>query len=269
MPELPEVERAARILRGSAVGRTIGRVRLLHPAIARRLSPAQRSSLRGACVTRVERRGKHQLLWLDDGRALHVHFRMTGDWDVGEGSAALPPHARAAIDFTDGTRVVLRDPRALATIDLHPANAPPDLGLGPEPNDPALTPARLHAALASRRGPIKPVLLDQRIVAGLGNIYAAESLWRARLDPRAPAAALGRGDVVRLLAAIRKVIARASGARYRDAAAARLDVYGREGEPCRRCGTPVARIVQGGRSTYFCPGCQRLPVSPAPRRARP
>lgn len=269
VPELPEVERAVRILRECAVGRTIGRVRLLHPALTRRLSPARRRALRQARVVRVERRGKHQLLWLDDGRVLHVHFRMTGDWSVSDGGAPLPRYARASIEFTDGTRLVLEDPRALATLDVHPADAVPDLALGPEPGDPALTPARLHASLASRRGAIKPVLLDQRVIAGLGNIYAAEALWRARLDPRAPAASLRPRDIERLLRAIRSVIERATGARYRDTAAARLDVYGREGQPCRRCGTALARIVQAGRSTYLCPRCQRAPVSRAPRRVRP
>lgn len=193
---------------------------------------------------------------------------MSGDWSVSHGDTPLPRYARASIEFTDGSRVVLEDPRALATIDLHPADAVPELALGPEPADAALTPARLRASLASRRGAIKPVLLDQRVIAGLGNIYAAEALWRARLDPRAPAASLGPSDVARLLRAIRSVIERATGARYRDAAASRLVVYAREGQPCRRCGTPVARIVQAGRSTYLCPRCQRAPVSRAPRRAR-
>ena len=101
---------------------------------------------------------------------------------------------------------MLDDPRALSTLDLHPANAPPDLGLGPEPDDPALTPASLHALLAKKRGPIKPVLLDQRVIAGLGNIYAAESLWHARISPVARAASLSPKQVATLLAAIRRVI---------------------------------------------------------------
>ncbi len=181
---------------------------------------------------------------------------MTGDWIVDTADAPLPRHARAAIDFTDGARLVLEDSRALATIDIHPPGAPLDLGLGPEPDDPTLDADHLLAQLARRRSAIKPVLLDQRVIAGLGNIYAAEALWRARIDPRTPAADLGRRDVSRLLTAIRAVIRRATGARYRDAAAARLDVYDRAGNPCRRCRTPIRRIVQAGRSTYFCPKCQ-------------
>ena len=205
----------------------------------------------------MERRGKHQLVHLDDGRVLHAHFRMTGDWLCDRAADALPRFARAALVLTDGSRVVLDDPRALSTLDLHPAGSTLDLGLGPEPGDPALTPESLRSAFAKRRGPIKPVLLDQRVVAGLGNIYAAEALWHARIPPTAPASSLSANDASRLLASIRKVIARATGARYTDESVNRLAVYDREGKPCRRCGTKVERIVQAGRSTYFCPRCQK------------
>lgn len=255
MPELPEVERAARVLRDALTGRTISAVRLLHPSLARRVPPRVVRSLRGATVERVDRRGKHQLIQLGDGRLLHVHFRMTGDWIVDAAGAPLPRYARAAIDLSDGVRVVLEDPRALATVDVHPAGSPPDLGLGPEPHDESLVPKSLAAALARRRGAIKPALLDQRVVAGIGNIYAAESLWRARLAPTRVASTLDRRELGRLIRAMRTVIDRASGVRYRDGAD-RFDVYDREGLPCRRCRTPIERIVQAGRSTYFCPACQ-------------
>jgi formamidopyrimidine-DNA glycosylase len=169
---------------------------------------------------------------------------------------ALPRFARAALTFTDDSRVVLDDPRALSTLDLHAANAPLDLGLGPEPGDASLTSESLAAVLAKRRGPIKPVLLDQRVIAGLGNIYAAEALWHARIAPTAAASSLTLPQVKALLAAIRKVIERATGARHTDSSVSRLAVYDREGKPCRRCRTTIERIVQAGRSTYFCPGCQ-------------
>lgn len=256
MPELPEVEDAVRRVRAAAVGKTIRRVDVLHQALRRRMSPARQRSLRGASVRAVERRGKHQLFVLDDGRVLHAHFRMTGDWTVDRASDPLPRFARATIAFDDDTRIVLDDPRALSTFDLHPAGAPLDLGLGPEPGDSALTADVLLAAFAKKRGPIKPVLLDQRVVAGLGNIYAAEALWNARIAPTAPASALPRKRVAALLAAIRRVIERATGARYTDSSVSRLAVYDREGKPCRRCRTPIERIVQAGRSTYFCPSCQ-------------
>jgi formamidopyrimidine-DNA glycosylase len=181
---------------------------------------------------------------------------MTGDWTVDRASDPLPRFARATIVFDDDTRIVLDDPRALSTLDLHPAGAPLDLGLGPEPGDSALTADVLLAAFAKKRGPIKPVLLDQRVVAGLGNIYAAEALWNARIAPTAPASALSRKRVAALLAAIRRVIERATGARYTDSSVSRLAVYDREGKPCRRCRAPIERIVQAGRSTYFCPSCQ-------------
>lgn len=257
MPELPEVESAVRRLRQAIAGKSIDRVVLMHRALRRRLSPARLRSLRGARIGSVERRGKHQLIHLDDGRVLHAHFRMTGDWLIDEIADPLPRFARAVIVLTDGSRAVLDDPRALSTLDLHPAGVAIDLGLGPEPADPELTPASLRAALGKRRGPIKPVLLDQRVIAGLGNIYAAEALWRARIAPTAPASSLTAADVARLLHAIRDVIDRATGARYTDDSVNRLAVYDREGKRCRRCGTTIERIVQAGRSTYHCPSCQR------------
>jgi formamidopyrimidine-DNA glycosylase len=119
-----------------------------------------------------------------------------------------------------------------------------------------LTAKSLHAVLAKKRLAIKPVLLDQRVIAGLGNIYAAEALWRARIAPDAPASSLTLKQLSTLLKAIRQVIDRATGARYTDDSVSRLDVYDREGKPCRRCRTPIERIVQAGRSTYFCPKCQ-------------
>ncbi|MDE3153193.1 MAG: DNA-formamidopyrimidine glycosylase, partial [Gemmatimonadota bacterium] len=157
----------------------------------------------------------------------------------------------------DGRRLVLEDSRALATLDVHPADAPLDLGLGPEPTDPSLTADGLRRTLERRRGAIKPVLLDQRVIAGIGNIYAAEALWRAKISPRVRAASLSEARLQRLLDSIRAVIARATGARYTEIGAARLNVYDREGRSCRRCGTPIRRIVQAGRSTFYCPSCQR------------
>ncbi len=256
MPELPEVESAVRRLRRAAKGKTIASVALLHPALRKRLSPARLRSLRGARVRDVERRGKHQLFVIDDGRVLHAHFRMTGDWHMDRAGDELPRFARATISFTDGSRVVLEDPRALSTLALHAADAPPDLGLGPEPSDASLTPESFRASFSKKRGPIKPVLLDQRVIAGLGNIYAAEALWHARIPPQSSAASLTPKQATALLAAIRRVIARATGARYTDESVSRLAVYDREGKPCRRCRTPVERVVQAGRSTYFCPSCQ-------------
>ena len=256
MPELPEVEAALASLREHVIGATIARVRLLHPSLRRRVSPARLRTVAGARVTRVERRGKHQLLHLDDGRVLHAHFRMNGDWEVIGQGESLPRFARAVMEFADGSSLVLVDSRALGTLDLHVDGSALDLGLGPDAADPGWSADDLAAALAKRRGPIKPALLDQSLVAGLGNIYAAESLWRARIDPRTPGNQLTKRQVTALRKAIAAVLKRATGARYTDDSTVSLDVYDREGKPCRRCRTPIERIAQAGRSTYFCPSCQ-------------
>jgi formamidopyrimidine-DNA glycosylase len=256
MPELPEVENAVQLLRAGIDGKTVARARLLHPALRRRLSPARLRAIRGARVTAIVRRGKHQFIEFDDGRRLHVHFRMTGDWVVDRASDPAPRYARAILDFTDGTRAVLTDPRALSTVELYAAGVHPELALGLEPDDPALNVDSLLHAFARRRGPIKPVLLDQRIIAGLGNVYASEALWQARISPLARASELSHARVAKLLSAIRRVIAAATGARYRTGSSARLAVYDREGKPCRRCRTIIERVVQAGRSTYYCPYCQ-------------
>ena len=259
VPELPEVEQAARIVRRAVAGRMLARVALLHPSLRRKLSPKRLKTLPGAVIARVSRRGKHQLLELEDGRTIHVHFRMAGDWDIGRVDDPIPTRARATLEFTDGTRVSLVDPRALSTMTLHAVGESPLPELGPEPSDPALTPASLMAALARRKGPVKPVLLDQRIIAGVGNIYASEALWRARISPRAVASALTPDRLQILLVELRQVLgpaARLPG-RYREARGSRrISVYGRAGKPCRRCSGPIERIVQAGRSTFFCPHCQ-------------
>jgi formamidopyrimidine-DNA glycosylase len=259
MPELPEVEAAMQLLRRRAKGRTIAKVRLLHPSLKRRVGPTALRALTGARIVRVERRGKHQLLHLDDGRIVHVHFRMNGDWEHGKVDAPLPRFARAVIELEGGTRLALVDSRALGTLDVHPAGMELALGLGPDAADRGWTAAALGRALATRRGPVKPALLDQKLVAGLGNIYAAESLWRARISPLQRADSLSEKQVRALRSAIAAVIARATGSRYTDDDTVNLDVYDREGLPCRRCRTPIERITQAGRSTYFCPKCQALP----------
>ena len=259
MPELPEVAHAAAVLERAALGRTITGLRLFHAALRRRVAPAELRRLRGRRVERVERRGKHQLLVLDDGSALHVHFRMSGDWLIA--CAADPParFARAALDLDDGSRVTLVDPRALATMAVHRDGSAALPSLGPEPHDPSLGAAYLRAALAGRRGAIKPELLDQRVVAGLGNIYVAEALWLARISPWAAARSLSTARLERLIAAMRDTIerARAEPGRYGSESGQPMAVYDREGSPCPRCGAKVRRATQAGRSTYYCSRCQR------------
>jgi formamidopyrimidine-DNA glycosylase len=188
---------------------------------------------------------------------------MTGGWVVGRVDDALPRFSRAVIEFDDGGRLVLDDPRALSVVLLVNHDSERDAEIGPDPTQPDFEASHLAAALAGRRVSIKVALLDQRVVAGLGNIYAAESLWHARIDPRTPAGRLSRPRIARLTTAIRKVLARATRnvGRYYGAGDAAVDarfaVYDREGKKCQRCGGTIARIIQGGRSTYFCPTCQR------------
>jgi formamidopyrimidine-DNA glycosylase len=260
MPELPEVERAARWLRARTEGRTLLGVRVLHPALGRRLGRDAGARLRGRRIVGVERRGKHQFVRLDDGSVLHAHFRMTGDWVGGAPEDPLPRHARLVLDLDDGW-VALVDPRALATVSLIAPGAEPAVTLGPDATDPALDAAALGRRLSGRRLAIKPALLDQSVLAGVGNIYAAEGLWRARIDPRVPAARLGPRRLARLLEGVRAALAAGTGGgRYAEGGGRggeTLHVYGREGEACERCGHRIRRIVQAGRSTYYCPGCQR------------
>jgi formamidopyrimidine-DNA glycosylase len=245
VPELPEVETAAGLLRTVALGKTIASIERRHRVHRRLLPPSAARRLVGALVTAIERRGKHQLIRLGDGSTLHVHFRMTGDWEAGLTRDPLPPYARVVINFTDGSRVVLTDPRALSTLTLHAPGVDPLPDLGPDANDPAFTAEWLAQALARRRIPIKPALLDQRVVAGIGNIYATEALWLANIDPRRPASSLDRRELRRLAKAIRRVLVKGEP----------WSVYDREGQPCPRCGGTIQRITQAGRSTYWCPGC--------------
>ncbi|MEP6765647.1 MAG: bifunctional DNA-formamidopyrimidine glycosylase/DNA-(apurinic or apyrimidinic site) lyase [Gemmatimonadaceae bacterium] len=272
MPELPEVERAATMLRAAVVGRTILQVRTLHPAIARSLTPRARKKLLGRRVERVERRAKHQLIYLDDGRVIEVHFKMTGDWSIGRADDAPPKLERARLVFDDGTRVSLIDGRAFAVVRVHEAGQLKLPPLGPEPTDDAFNALYLQNALSKRKVAIKQTLLDQKVVAGLGNIYTSEALWEAKISPTAVASSLTKAKSERLVKAIRLVLERAPAERYfdRDGKSQAGDtalsgmrddmwrVYGREGETCPRCRKArIKRITQGSRSTFFCPNCQR------------
>ena len=261
MPELPEVERAAAMARTVAVGRTITSVSVRHRSQRRGLPARDARSLVGDRVTAVERRGKAQRFKLASGRELQVHFRMTGDWIV-PGPGRLPRTIRAILTFDDGGRLALDDPRALSVLSLCVAENEDD-GLGPDAIDPRLTARRLAGALASRRIGIKVALLDQRVVAGIGNIYASEALWRARIRPETPANELHTAQLGPLVRAIRATMKTAMSRQERyyggdggGSDSGRFAVYDREGEPCRRCRSPIRRITQAGRSTYFCAGCQ-------------
>ena len=260
MPELPEVEKAAQQLTRAALGKAIASVRAIHPALKRKLSPAKSRAAKGKRIESIERRGKHQLLHLDSGDTLVVHFRMNGDWEVGTTADPLDRFARAVIELVDETRISLIDRRALSSITLDKNGTSSLPKLGREASDPSLDADYLQAALKRKKIAIKPALMDQSVVAGLGNIYAAEALWEAELNPHKSASKVSRAKLGKLVDAIRLVLSaekRLPG-RYTDQReSGRFAVYDRAGEICLRCGGTIKRIVQGGRSTYFCPSCQR------------
>lgn len=272
MPELPEVESAVRWLRPIVVGRRITAIEAHHRSQARQLPSRDRARISGRRVVRVERRGKHQLIHLDDRALLLVHFRLDGDWVEQPRRDEPPRHMRVSI-LLGSRRLALTDPRALCSVRYVPPGADAGLDLGPEPEDPALTAVLLRGRLASRRVPIKPLLLDQRLLAGVGNIYATEACWHARIHPARRADLLTAGEVTRLLAGLRRTLrdGHVNAGRHRTGGRAiPFEAYDRAGEPCRRCGTRIRRVEQAGRGTWYCPTCQRASrITRRPRGARP
>lgn len=261
MPELPEVEYAAGRLREAVLGHTITHAQALHPSQRRQFPATAARSIAGRRIERIERRAKVQLLHLDDGAVIEVHFRMTGDWEFSPLDAPPPRHERVRFETREGTRVSLVDSRAFCVVTVHAPGTFTDIAAGPEPLGDDFTVETFRAALAKRRAAIKPTLLDQKLVAGVGNIYASEACWEARIHPAAPANGLSAARVARLRDAVRHVLATAPVGRYWADDGVSEDeiwrVYGRDGLPCRRCGTVIVRTVMAGRSTYHCRRCQR------------
>ncbi|HUL59576.1 MAG TPA: bifunctional DNA-formamidopyrimidine glycosylase/DNA-(apurinic or apyrimidinic site) lyase [Anaeromyxobacteraceae bacterium] len=275
MPELPEVEIAARNLRRWAAGRRIERVetdprarRIFRPATPAALSRA----LTGARVEEIGRAGKNLLLRLDRGGTplgLHSHLGMTGKWIRREAGAAPPSHSRVRLALDDGAVLHYRDPRLFGRLRLVPGarfDAVPEVAaLGPDPLAGPLDVGRLADALARSRLPVKVRIMDQRVLAGVGNIYASEACFRARIDPRRKARSLERAEVRRLaravVAAMQEGIERQEGpeiAYVEEGGENPFLVYAREGERCPRGdGGRIRRLVQAQRSTYFCARCQR------------
>ncbi|MGC9399357.1 MAG: bifunctional DNA-formamidopyrimidine glycosylase/DNA-(apurinic or apyrimidinic site) lyase [Anaerolineae bacterium] len=285
MPELPEVETVARYLRLSLVGREICAVTLTWARTVARPAPdAFVAALTGTRITAVNRRGKFLCFSLASGQTWLTHLRMTGafflspiDEETETAPEVLrrwnPDHVRARFRLGDGQGLIFVDMRKFGRFYL--VDDPQEMlgDLGPEPLGEGFTVAWLREALRDRRGEIKRLLLNQHFIAGLGNIYAGEALWRARIHPRRRAGSLTATEVRRLHEAIvaSLQVALADGGttlddrQYRDPHGrsgdhqAALAVYDRAGERCPRCGSPIARIVQGQRSTYFCPVCQPRP----------
>jgi len=271
MPELPEVETIAADVRPHLQGAIIRRARVLKPDVLRRIRrPAFERALAGRRVTRVGRRAKHLVFELDDGSRLVIQPRMTGAMLVDRDTS--DPYTVLRLELDTGRTARFRDVRRLGAIFLMDARAwrRYDAAIGPEPLDPSFTPPALGAALAGTRAAVKKAIMDQKRLAGVGNIYASEACWIACVDPSRPANGLTADEVARLHAAIVDVLARSianRGTTVRDyrtgtgepgAFQGRLAVYDRAGEPCLRCGTRLAMThTLDGRSTYFCYRCQR------------
>jgi formamidopyrimidine-DNA glycosylase len=268
MPELPEVETTVRGLSQVLQGKRIARVEARRPDLRRALPHDLGQRLTGARVTGLRRRAKYGLIDTDRGDTLIFHLGMSGRWRVDP--TEIEKHDHFIIETEDGRRVALNDPRRFGSLDLERTDELPDWGpfkaLGPEPLD--LDPRELRKRLASRSAAIKLLLLDQRIVAGLGNIYVCEALYRAGIHPRRAGGSVSLDRLRRLVPAIHDVLTEAieaGGSTLRNFASPdgelgyfskRFAVYDREGQPCA-CGGTVRRIVQGGRSTFYCPRCQR------------
>ena len=284
MPELPEVESVRRQLAPALVGRRFDRVAIDDARLVRPYDPdAVAAELRGERVAAVERRGKYLVVRFESGRVLLIHLRMTGSLLHGAcGSFQDLPHRRAVVTLDDGSDVAYRDVRRFGTwLLLEPEKAEPYLGarVGDEPLEALFTAARLGERLAGRRTSLKAALLDQRTLAGMGNIYVDEALWRARLNPLRIASSLDRTELRRLHRGIRVALEHGlarQGSTLRDyrlpdgsggSMQDEFRVYGRRDEPCDRCGTSIARTQVAGRTTWFCPTCQPAEDGQAARRS--
>ena len=285
MPELPEVEVVRRGLELHVVGRTIGSAQVLHPRAVRRhvAGPDDFSAAaRGLTITGACRRGKYLWLPVAEGTpgalpvaedALLAHLGMSGQLLLGDPGRPVSPHVRVRFTFTDsGPDLRFTDQRTFGHLAFAPGGAvlPPMIAhIAPDPMEAGFDEEAVTRRLRSRRAAIKTALLDQSLVSGIGNIYADEALWRARLHWATPAAELSRADVGRLLAAVREVLGEAllAGGTSFDSLYVNVNgesgyfgrslaVYGREGEPCPRCGTPIRRDPFMNRSAYSCPACQ-------------
>jgi formamidopyrimidine-DNA glycosylase len=279
VPELPEVETIRARLAPRLTGRRFERVEIADPRLTRPDSPeAVAAALEGERVRAVHRRGKYLVVEFESGRHLVIHLRMTGNVEhPARGGIDADPYRRAVVRLDDGSDVAYRDVRRFGTWTLlEPGQLADYIGarrLGGEPLERGFTTRVLTKALAGRRAPVKAALLDQRAAAGIGNIYADEALWRARIHPLRPAGSLTPDEIARLRKGIRAALEAGIARRgatlrdYRDPEGRRgrmqdeFRVYGRAGEPCYRCGTPIEKTRAGGRGTWYCPHCQPLDPS--------
>lgn len=270
MPELPEVETIARGLANAVVGKTVESVEVLRPTVVGPEPLRFAAELSGDRIVAVGRRAKFVVMALASGRSLVVHLRMTGRLIFQPAPAAnLEPYTNVALSFTDDSRLCFADVRRFGRMRLVEPEGNWTAELGPEPLSSEFSLERFSSILAGRTTPIKAFLLDQRRVAGLGNIYVCEALWEARIRPTRPAGTLTRPARKRLHRAIIDVLRRAIEMRgtsvddYVDADGLRggfqnvLEVYGRDGLACSRCTAPIVRTVLAQRGTWWCRACQR------------
>jgi len=267
MPELPEVEIASRQLRAWALGRRVTAVQVGKTRVIRGQTPEAFAALAGRTLVGIERRGKWMLLLFDRGLGLISHLGMTGKWLRRERAAPAPKHVRATLELSDKGVLDYTDPRLFGRLiagSVEALRAHPSLAaLGPDPLG-GVDAARLYQALQRTRRSIKEALMDQGTLAGLGNIHVGESLHRAALHPERPADSLSREEAALLARHIEESIRFALEAQdgpepikyVEEGGENPFLVYGRAGEPCPGCGSEIERIVQGGRSTFFCANCQ-------------
>jgi formamidopyrimidine-DNA glycosylase len=275
MPELPEVETIRRRLAPVVEGATIEAAEIVDPRLTRPVDPdLVADALVGERIVALDRRGKYLLWRLESGRTLVVHLRMTGSLrHASRGTLPDDAYRRATLALDTGASVAYRDVRRFGTwelLDQDHLSPYLETRLGPEPLAPSFSATRVARLAAGRKVPIKAFLLDQRRVAGVGNIYADEALWRARIHPLRPAGELDAAEIVRLHRALRAALRKGielQGSTLTDYVTPdgergsmqhEFHVYGRLGEPCDRCGRPIERIVVAGRGTWFCPFCQRV-----------
>jgi formamidopyrimidine-DNA glycosylase len=282
MPELPEVETVARDLRGLVVGARIEDVRVSWLRTLRSQDEgAFRAGVAGRTITATSRRAKLVVLDLDDGSAITIHLKMTGQLFVVPAGQPEDPYLRLVMAFDDGRELRFRDIRKFGRVGLARRETAfgGDLrgelggsktfkGFGPEPLDEAFTVRAFNRRLRAKKGRLKPILMDQAFLAGVGNIYADEALWRAKVHPLTPANELTPDEVKAVHKGIRASLqagVRRQGSTLRDyqlpdgstgTAQDKFKVYGRAGLPCERCGTPIDKIRVAGRGTYYCPYCQ-------------
>lgn len=272
MPELPEVETVRTGLEKALKGAKIASVTLRRKNLRVDFPPGFGRKLAGRSIAAITRRAKYLLFHFDSDDVLIAHLGMTGRFSVDAGGAPPGAHDHVVFRLQDGRDVTYNDARRFGLMTLakrdvlerHPLLA----ALGPEPLDGGFSAAYLQKELLKRKTPVKVALMDQQLVVGVGNIYASEALFLARIDPRKPAVSVA-DRAKPIIASIRKVLGDAitsGGSSLRDFVHVsgesgyfqhHFNVYGRKGEPCFRCGTPIAAIRQGGRSTFFCADCQR------------